>query len=333
MPPPYIFWKKTKYKSFNFIPVAFAHEICLYSSTHKFPYARNITPRCLHSGSASSGTCNRICKYISSAFIGVADRGPVDKAVLVTSFLQYTSKFGTFRKDSLLTYSVLKFFENGGRNCYIVRTMPTVSTPLPPGVTPPSTASLKVKNTFQLDITTPQDSMQIFAGAYWTDNNGTSQNGEPGRWGNDLTVTIEDGSTNSENEFKVSIKKNDETLESFDDLSILKDTSNYFESVINNASLYISVKDLYKPKDQWPSTGFLKSGKSPGTNLSALDAPKKLSISIDNLAPVTIDLSPPEDVADGTKIAAAITKKVKGSLAGQWLSRILVVYLLIISIF
>jgi uncharacterized protein len=57
----------------------------------------------------------------TAAFLGVAERGPVGKPVLVTSFTEYQNKFGTFIDGSFFTYSVLNFFENGGRKCYIIR--------------------------------------------------------------------------------------------------------------------------------------------------------------------------------------------------------------------
>ena len=55
----------------------------------------------------------------TAAFIGVAESGPTGKPVLVTSFKEYQDKFGKFRDDSFLSYSVLNFFENGGRKCYM----------------------------------------------------------------------------------------------------------------------------------------------------------------------------------------------------------------------
>jgi len=57
----------------------------------------------------------------TGAFIGVADRGPVNTAVFVDSFTTYWNRFGGYRSDSFLTYAVKAFFDNGGSRCYVVR--------------------------------------------------------------------------------------------------------------------------------------------------------------------------------------------------------------------
>jgi hypothetical protein len=85
----------------------------------------------------------------TSAFIGVADRGPIPgtrlpngrmaQPVMVTSFTDYTRQFGGFRQDSFLTYAVRAFYENGGKRLYVIRitgAAPPVSSP--PPLSPPS---------------------------------------------------------------------------------------------------------------------------------------------------------------------------------------------------
>src|SRR4051794_604822 len=57
----------------------------------------------------------------TAAFLGAADTGPLDSAVMVTSFIEYTGLFGGFRTDSYLTHAALHFFNNGGRRLYVVR--------------------------------------------------------------------------------------------------------------------------------------------------------------------------------------------------------------------
>jgi len=59
----------------------------------------------------------------TGAFLGVAERGPVDEAVLCDSFTTYWNTFGGYRSDSYLTYAVKGFFDNGGSRCYVVRAM------------------------------------------------------------------------------------------------------------------------------------------------------------------------------------------------------------------
>lgn len=56
--------------------------------------------------------------------IGYTKRGPSDKATLVTSFEQFTRKFGDLVKESFLPMSVAAFFANGGKRTYVVRVAP-----------------------------------------------------------------------------------------------------------------------------------------------------------------------------------------------------------------
>src|SRR5471030_2715920 len=57
----------------------------------------------------------------TAAFIGKAEMGPMNQAVLVTSQPEFSTRFGTFLNDSFLAHSVLQFFNNGGTRTYIVR--------------------------------------------------------------------------------------------------------------------------------------------------------------------------------------------------------------------
>ncbi len=57
----------------------------------------------------------------STAFIGRALRGPVNRPVLVRSFADYQQIFGGLWQPSPLSYAVEHFFEQGGRRAIIVR--------------------------------------------------------------------------------------------------------------------------------------------------------------------------------------------------------------------
>ncbi len=56
-----------------------------------------------------------------AGFIGIAERGPVQTAVKVESWVQFSSIFGGHIPQGYLAYAVEGFFENGGRTCWIVR--------------------------------------------------------------------------------------------------------------------------------------------------------------------------------------------------------------------
>src|SRR5262245_6026979 len=63
----------------------------------------------------------------TTGLVGIAERGPVNFPVLVTSFGEYVSAFGNFLKQDpykalrWLPYAVDGFFANGGKRAYIVR--------------------------------------------------------------------------------------------------------------------------------------------------------------------------------------------------------------------
>ncbi|ESQ15730.1 MAG: phage tail sheath family protein [Thiohalocapsa sp. PB-PSB1] len=56
-----------------------------------------------------------------TAFIGRAQRGPVDKPLLISSFGEFTRLFGDLWVKSALGYSVQQYFMNGGAQAIIVR--------------------------------------------------------------------------------------------------------------------------------------------------------------------------------------------------------------------
>lgn len=63
-------------------------------------------------------------KQISTAacgMIGFAEKGPINKPTLVTSWEQFVKKFGSYIPDSYLAYAVRAFFDNGGQVLYVNR--------------------------------------------------------------------------------------------------------------------------------------------------------------------------------------------------------------------
>lgn len=64
-------------------------------------------------------------KQISTSacgMIGIAEKGPINKPVLVTSWEQFTRKFGSYIADGYLAYAARAFFDNGGQMLYVNRT-------------------------------------------------------------------------------------------------------------------------------------------------------------------------------------------------------------------
>ena len=54
-----------------------------------------------------------------AGFLGIAQKGPVNEAVLVTNWTQYTKIFGGMHSGGWLAHGVYQFFQNGGTKCFI----------------------------------------------------------------------------------------------------------------------------------------------------------------------------------------------------------------------
>ena len=57
----------------------------------------------------------------AAGFVGVARKGPVNKAELVTSWEQFARKYGSYTPDGYLAYAARAFFDNGGNVLYVNR--------------------------------------------------------------------------------------------------------------------------------------------------------------------------------------------------------------------
>src|SRR6476661_8080469 len=56
-----------------------------------------------------------------AAFVGFAERGPVNQPTLVTNWTQFMTNFGAFMPGSYLAHGVYAYFLNGGGAAYVVR--------------------------------------------------------------------------------------------------------------------------------------------------------------------------------------------------------------------
>jgi len=157
----------------------------------------------------------------TAAFIGVAAKGVPNKATFITTWSQFTRAFGDLIPSSYMPYAVSQFFNNGGKRCYIVRALNVVS----------SVAASR--DLADQETAAARNTLRITAkGA--------------GKWGNGLLVTVQNSTSNPTTEFKLVIAQDDplNVVELFDNLSMDPNSDDYVETAINNASDYITVKDL-----------------------------------------------------------------------------------------
>jgi hypothetical protein len=57
----------------------------------------------------------------NTVFIGLSEKGKLNKPEKITSFEEFQEIFGSFSEDKLLAYNVDGFFKNGGTLCYVIR--------------------------------------------------------------------------------------------------------------------------------------------------------------------------------------------------------------------
>jgi hypothetical protein len=57
----------------------------------------------------------------TTAFIGLAKKGPIDQATTIHSFVEYDRIFGGLWKKSNMSYTIYHYFLNGGSDAVVVR--------------------------------------------------------------------------------------------------------------------------------------------------------------------------------------------------------------------
>ena len=194
----------------------------------------------------------------TTAFLGKAEKGPLDRALMVTSFTEFQAVYGGFLNDSFLAHAALQFYNNGGKRLYVVRVANNAVT---------ADISLNDRKV------APTKTITIAANS-------------AGKWGNDLDVEIANGSRDSANEFRIVVRVGGLALETFDDLSIDPEAPNFVDNVVGAKSQMIRATVDLANNSTVPGTSV--SGATPATSLSDK---RKLTINIDNDGARTIELT------------------------------------------
>lgn len=186
----------------------------------------------------------------TGAFVGIAERGEIGKAILITSWSQFVREFGGFIPNGYLAYAVYGFFAEGGTSCYIVRTCCYSD------ITKSTTKMAKPAAVSLIDNETNEDkvgkSMQVIAA-----NEGT--------WGNNISVRVEPAGE-IYNGFKLTVIYQSplmveaEILEVYDNLVAESvDDLDKLEEYINGVSKFIRIE-----KDSWKDGSVnVKGSKKP----------------------------------------------------------------------
>lgn len=164
----------------------------------------------------------------TAAFVGLTEMGPAE-ATRVTNWTEFQRLYGSFIPDSYLAHSVFQYFNNGGRQCYVVRVVRSDAT----------TASVTVHNR----AATPVAGLMFSARS-------------SGAWGNSLLLSIDDGTLDPGNEFRVSVRRQEDPvvvptnfadtppLETFDNLSVDPKAPNFAPAVLAQNSTLIDLQVL-----------------------------------------------------------------------------------------
>ncbi len=174
-----------------------------------------------------------------TAFLGVAKRGPVNKAVNCLSQSDYELNFGGISSDSLMSYAVNQFFLNGGTNAWIVRL-----------------AKNPARATMTLNDETGNPALTVNAL-------------DEGTAGDDIEVIIDHNAINPANfniTFLYTSKDNpaDARTETFQNVSLDPASSRYVQDVINDVSQLVTVSEVPLPPPPTPpaTTGASGSGST-----------------------------------------------------------------------
>ena len=153
-----------------------------------------------------------------AAFVGFTRKGMPDKAVTLTSFGDFERAYGGLDRDSPVSYAVRQFFANGGTQAIIVRV-----------------ATGFASAAWVLQSSTPAAVINVTVAS-------------PGAWGNDLRITVDRaGARNPDAEFNLVVSQlqaDGVTLvpvETHRNLNMNSASSQYVESVVNNASSLVQV--------------------------------------------------------------------------------------------
>ena len=171
-----------------------------------------------------------------AAFIGYFSRGPMNKAVQIFNMGDFQREFGGLHPDSRASYAIQQFFLNGGTTAWVVRTALADSY---------SSARVVLRGE-------TGDILRARAGRRLK---GESVD-DPGGWGNNLRLDIDYDTSEPDNFFnlyvsEVSLQNGREVpvqTETYRNLSMAGQASNYAVEVVNEGSKLIQLERLSGPR-------------------------------------------------------------------------------------
>ncbi len=137
----------------------------------------------------------------TAAFVGLAEKGPINEPTLVTNWTQFTTRFGDFVPDTYLAHAVYGYFLNGGGAAYIVRVGSGEAAP-----------EASAKAALPL-VSSSGGALRLSAV-------------ESGPTGDELVVEVLEAGEASDGSFKIVVSRNDQVEETFDNVTAKRGPQN-----------------------------------------------------------------------------------------------------------
>jgi len=154
-----------------------------------------------------------------AAFVGFAEKGPLNEPMLVTNWTQFTSTFGDFIAGSYLAHAVYGYFLNGGGVAYVVR----IGGDSAPNGQPAGQAEIAAAGEAGRVVFTVR--------------------ALPAASANDMTVEVVDASEPTDETFKLVVKRGGSPVEEFDNVTARRGAPNSVATVVRERSQLITVEE------------------------------------------------------------------------------------------
>ena len=200
-----------------------------------------------------------------TAFIGVADTGPINQAVHIYNFGDYQRAFGGLSANSWMSYAVMQYFLNGGTEAWVVRLG---------------------------NVSDGAGSKLVTASVDIADDTGTNvltvKALNAGLAGNSIQVLIDDDTPLNPGNFNITFTVpagpgQANQSETYQNLSLVPTDSRYALNLINGVSQLVTVSQYTPPAAAKPAAARPATAAQPGNLTSGSFSSNKNDLDVRNL--------------------------------------------------
>ncbi len=174
----------------------------------------------------------------SAAMVGVAEKGPINKPTLVTSWEQFLKTFGGYINEGYLAYAARAFFDNGGSILYVCR-VAHYADPVARNTLTGVKSSVRLLSQMTIQVLSGETepfSPEVYEVLAINE----------GFWGNRLEVRI-DNSDMTDEFFDFTVLYKGEVVETYSKVSSDESSPDFVELRVNGISDYITIHDIWTP--------------------------------------------------------------------------------------